>query len=179
MKNIEENRCRIIYVLYKDEEVLLKGIKILIDKGVKIKEVYTPFTIHGLDKILNLGKTSLSKMAFIYGFLGMFLSFVLTWYTMNYDWPQNIGGKPSFFWHMNVPAFVPVIFELTIFCTAHLICISYLIKCALFTGSKDQNPDTRTTDDKFMLEIIDQKISNELINFIKKSGALEITMKDL
>ena len=148
----------IIYVLYKDEEVLLKGIKILKDKGVKIHEVYTPFPIHGLDKILDLGKTSLSKMAFIYGFWGMFLSFVLTWYTMNFYWPQNFGGKP---------------------CTAHFLCISYLIKCGLFPGSKNQNPDPRTTDDKFLLEIRDQKISNELIHLIKKSGALEITMKDL
>ena len=44
---------------------------------------------------------------------------------------MNIGGKPNFTFYHNVPSFVPVMFECTVF-TAHLMSITYLIKCGLF-----------------------------------------------
>jgi hypothetical protein len=31
------------------------------------------------------------------------------------DWPQDIGGKPSFSYIENMPAFVPIMFEMTVF----------------------------------------------------------------
>jgi hypothetical protein len=34
------------------------------------------------------------------------------------DWPQDIGGKPSFIYIENMPAFVPIMFEMTIFRSA-------------------------------------------------------------
>jgi hypothetical protein len=35
------------------------------------------------------------------------------------DWPQDIGGKPSFSYIENMPAFVPIMFEMTVFfCSA-------------------------------------------------------------
>jgi hypothetical protein len=36
-------------------------------------------------------------------------------YIMIQDWPQDIGGKPSFSYIENMPAFVPIMFELTVF----------------------------------------------------------------
>lgn len=169
---------KIIYGLYDDDDVLLEGIKSLQSKGVKIHEVYTPFPVHGLDKALGLKETRISKLAFIYGIFGATLASVLTWYTMNYDWPQDIGGKPTYAWYMNIPAFVPVIFELTVFCAAHFMCITYLIRCRLFPGAQPQNPDPRTTDDKFLIELRTEKDSDELINSLKENGAIEITVKE-
>lgn len=170
---------KIIYALYNDDDILINGIKFLQTNKIIIHEVYSPFPIHGLDKILKLKKTRLSKLAFVYGVLGAILGIVLSWYTMNYDWPQNIGGKPSFFWYMNMPAFIPIIFELIIFCAAHFMCINYLIACKLFPGAKHENPDLRTTDDKFLIELRVKEESNNLINFLKKSGAIEISVKEL
>ena len=47
------------------------------------------------------------------------LGFAFAIFMMNYimivDWPQNIGGKPSFSFIENMPAFVPIMFELTVF----------------------------------------------------------------
>jgi hypothetical protein len=39
----------------------------------------------------------------------------MIYFIMIVDWPQNIGGKPSFSFMENLPAFVPVIFEMTVF----------------------------------------------------------------
>ena len=35
---------------------------------------------------------------------------------MIYDWPMNIGGKPNFTLNENLPAFIPITFEMTVFC---------------------------------------------------------------
>jgi hypothetical protein len=40
------------------------------------------------------------------------------------DWPQDIGGKPSFSYIENMPAFVPIMFEMTVFFAAHLMVIT-------------------------------------------------------
>lgn len=175
MQNI--NKHNIIYLLYDDDYKLLNGIKYLINHNIDIYEVYTPFPVHGLNKILKLQDTFISKLAFIYGALGCILGITLTWYTMNYDWPQNIGGKPSSAWYLNMPAFIPVIFELTIFCAAHFMCINYLISCKLYPGAPAKNPDIRTTNDKFMVELRNEISINNYMTVLKNSGAIEISIK--
>lgn len=168
----------IVYLLYNDDDALLKGVKCLINNNMYIYEVYTPFPIHGLNNILKLKNTFISKSSFIYGFLGFIFSVILTWYTMNYDWPQNIGGKPYFAWYMNMPSFIPVIFELTIFFSAHFMCINYLISCKLYPGAKAKNPDIRTTNDKFLIELRINEPINNYIPLFKDSGAIEISIKN-
>ena len=71
-------------------------------------------------------------------------------------------------------------FEATVFCAAHLMVITFLFRCGLFPGSSSRNPDPRTTDDKFLMEIIesDPKKITEIKNILKKSGAEEIKVKN-
>ncbi|MFV0530806.1 MAG: DUF3341 domain-containing protein [Flavobacteriales bacterium] len=173
-----------LYGLYNDDDVLMDGIHHLQEKGVKIKDVYTPFPVHGLDHALGLKKTRLSDLAFCYGVFGLCLSIFMTWYIMTYDWSQDIGGKPSVHpegsiqaWFRNMPAFVPVMFELTVFCAAHLMCLTYLFRNKLFPGAKPQNPDVRTTDDMFMVEINVEDNQEEIIQVLKDSGVVEISTK--
>ncbi|WGH26730.1 MAG: DUF3341 domain-containing protein [Candidatus Bostrichicola ureolyticus] len=170
----------IIYGLYDDDNMLLQGINYLKKKKISIYEVYTPFPIHGLNEILSLKKNiNLSKLAFIYGLIGTIIGCLITWYTMNYDWQQNIGGKPNL-WFLNLPSYIPIIFEITIFCSANFICITYFICCKLFPCAKNTNPDPRTTDDKFMIEIRTNKTNiEELITVLKNSGAIEISVKNI
>ena len=49
-------------------------------------------------------------------------------YIMIVDWPQNIGGKPSFSFIENMPAFVPIMFEMTVFHAAHLMVITFYLR---------------------------------------------------
>lgn len=167
-----------IYGLYGDDDDLLHGVNELQNKGIDIKEVYTPFPVHGLDKALKLKKTRISDIAFAYGVYGFFFASTLTWYIMIRDWPQNIGGKPSFAWYLNVPAFIPVMFELTVFCTAHLMSITFLFRNKMFPGAKAQNPDPRTTDDKFLVEIESDDVDN-VKEVLVNTGVEEISIKEL
>lgn len=75
---------------------------------------------------MGIAPTRLAICAFIYGLCG--LSFA-TWMMNNImisDWPQDIGGKPSFSYIENMPAFVPVMFEMTVFFMTHLMVLTFL-----------------------------------------------------
>lgn len=166
----------IIHGIYDDDEFLLKGIKELRAQGIQIKEVYTPFPVHGLDPVLGVPKTRLAICSFLFGMTGVSLGALMIWYMMIFDWPMNIGGKPSFSFIENIPAFVPVLFECGVFCAAHLMVLTFLLRSWLLPGVTAKNPDPRTTDDKFLIEIhIDsENDSKEVISILKQSGTVEI-----
>ena len=169
---------KVIHAFYNDDEVVLDAVKKVKAANHHIEEVFCPFPVHGLDKAMGLAPTRIAITSFMYGITGLGIAIWLTYYTMIADWPQDIGGKPSFSWAENMPAFVPIIFEMTVLFAAHLMVITYLFKSKLFPGQESSSPDPRTTDDKFLMEIEsddDKKISD----LLKKTGATEINVKDI
>jgi hypothetical protein len=175
MKNKNNKK---IYLVYKNTRNLIQGVKILNKEKISIQQIYSPYPVHNIYKfIYNYKKNHLSEIAFISGLLGCVISSLLTWYTTNYDWIQNIGGKPSYSWISNFPSFIPVIFEFIIFFAAHCMFIYYLISCKLYPGKININPDPRTTNDKFMIVI--QYIQNKktLYQTLIKNGLYEIKYK--
>ena len=91
---------------------------------------------------------------------------------------MNIGGKPSFTFFENLPAFIPVTFEMTVWCAGHGMILTYLIVNKMYPGKKAWNPDPRTTDDKFLVQIdIDENhgtSADEVTTILKSNGAEEI-----
>jgi len=138
-------------------EELLDKIKELKSEGKEIQEVYTPFYVHGLDEVLGLKRTRLGKATFLYGLIGLFFGYWLTYFTMIKDWPMDIGGKPNATFWQNLPAFVPVIFELVVYFAAHLLVISFFIRSRLYPFKKAENPIKRSSDDKFVIQVRDKK----------------------
>ncbi len=169
---------KIVYAMYDDDHVLLEGAKKLVAKGVHIKDVFSPFPVHGIDPVIGVHKTRLAICAFIYGLTGMTLALTGMWYFMISDWPMNIGGKPNFSMLQNLPAFIPVTFEVTVLCTAHGMAITYMLRNKTLPGMKAKNPDPRTTDDKFVIQInMDEAGMSEedLISELKQTGVVEIS----
>ena len=161
----------LVRAMYHDDDVLISAVKQIRAAGFKISEVYTPFPVHGLDKAMGLKESRIAVAAFMYGLFGLTVAVTLTWYMMVSDWPQNIGGKPNINWAMNMPAFVPIMFEMTVFFAAHLMVWTYLVINGLYPGADAKNPDPRTTDDYFMVEL---PAAEGLIEALQKSGAVEI-----
>ena len=106
---------KILHAVYDDDDKLMDAVKDLKASNFYIDEVYTPFPVHGLDKALGLKPTRLAILSFIYGCIGFSFAIFMMNYIMIVDWPQNIGGKPSFSFIENMPSFVPIMFELTVF----------------------------------------------------------------
>ena len=87
---------KVVHAYYLDDEVLLDAVKALKIKHYHINEVYTPFPVHGLDKLMGIPHTRLAICAFLYGLVGLSVAATMMNFIMIEDWPQDIGGKPSF-----------------------------------------------------------------------------------
>ena len=162
------------HALYNDDDILLSAVKKIKEKHYDIDEVYTPFPVHGLDKVMGLEPTRIAIAAFIYGCIGITVAILMMNYIMIVDWPQNIGGKPSFSFIENMPAFVPVIFELTIFFTAHLMVITFYLRSRLWPFKKAENPIPETTDNKFLIQIPISDNEKDLKAKINKTDIFKI-----
>lgn len=173
----------VFYAMYDDDDVLKNGAKKLVSKGVKVNEVFSPFPIHGIDPIIGVKNTRLGIMAFLYGLTGLMLATVGMNYFMIQDWPMNIGGKPSFSYLENFLAFVPITFEFTVLCAAHGMAITYLLVNGTLPGVKADNPDPRTTDDKFVMELRLSENSKysvaEIEAMLKDTGIVELDQKEI
>ena len=167
-----------IYGIFDDEEVLLSSVKEIRSNNIEIEEVFSPFHVHGLDKALGLKETRMGITAFIYGCLGLSLGALMIYYIMIVDWPQNIGGKPNLTFYHNIPSFVPVLFECTVLFSAHLMSITFLIRCGLFPGGTSDSADERTTDDKFLMVINVDGDTSSVKEMLTKTGATEINEKE-
>ena len=165
-----------IHALYDDDDTLLSAVKKIRSENHHIEEVYTPFPVHGLDKALGLEETRIAIMSFIYGCIGLCVAVAMMNFIMIEDWPQNIGGKPSFSYVENMPAFVPIMFELTVFFAAHLMVITFYMRSKLWPFKKAENPNPLTTDDKFLIELEINNNEKALSTLLKKSGAINISI---
>jgi len=169
---------KVIHAIYTDDDVLMSAVKKVKAEKHHIEEVYTPFPVHGLDKAMGLAPTRIAIAAFIYGLIGLAVSVIMMNFIMITDWPQNIGGKPSFSYIANMPAFVPIMFELTVFFSAHLMVITFYLRSRMWPFKKAENPDPRTTDDHFLMEIAVHGNENELETLLRETGAVEIKLVD-
>ena len=169
---------KVIHAIYNDDDVLMDAVKKVKAERYHIEEIYTPFPVHGLDKAMGLAPTRIAIASFIYGCIGLTVAIVMMNFIMIEDWPQNIGGKPSFSYIENMPAFVPIMFELTVFFAAHLMVITFYLRSRMWPFKKSENPDPRTTDDHFLMEIPVSGNENELTALLKESGAVEINLVD-
>ena len=169
---------KVIHAIYTDDDVLMSAVKKVKAERCHIEEIYTPFPVHGLDKAMGLAPTRIAITAFIYGLIGLTVSIVMMNYIMIEDWPQDIGGKPSFSYIQNMPAFVPIMFELTVFFAAHLMVITFYLRSRMWPFKNAENPDPRTTDDHFLMEIAVDGNEKELESLLKETGAVEINLID-
>lgn len=164
--------------IYDDEDVLLKGIKSVREKGLKIHEVYSPFPVHGIEDALGYRRSRLSIVAFLFGLLGTSLALVMQVGMMTVDWPMIIGGKD----YLPLPSFIPVTFELTVLLAALGMVGTFFVISDLKPWAKPRLFDIRITDDKHVMAIdlsknsMDEKAINELL---KANGATEVNKKNL
>jgi len=174
---------RVVHAMFDDDHTLMEAAKNLVAGGIRVKDVYSPFPIHGIDPVIGIKRTRMGIVSFMFGTTGLLLALLGMWYFMISDWPMNIGGKPSFSLIENVPSFIPVTFEFTVLCAAHGMAITYLLRNGTIPGMPAVNPDPRTTDDKFVMEITTEEnpqlAMEELNAMLKSGGAIEINEKEI
>ena len=65
-------------------------------------------------------------------------------------------------------------FELTVFFAAHLMVITFYLRSKMWPFKRAENPDPRTTDDHFLIEIPINENEKELKSLLTKTGAVEL-----
>lgn len=137
------------------------------EQGYQAFDLHTPFAIHGVEKAVGIKTTCLPWIVLAAGLTGMTAGIVLTCYTMATEYFQVpavpfqppltgyqylISGKPL----VSFPAFIPVIFEMTIFCAAHTAWIAMLLLNRLpmlYHPLHKSRRFKRATQDRFFLVI--------------------------
>jgi len=120
-------RTRIYGVLaeFHDPASLLHAAEKVRDAGYRYWDCHTPFPVHGLDQAMGVRRTILPVLVFAAGFAGCTTGLLLQLFTNSFGftawamvwvtgYPFLISGKPF----LSLPAFIPVMFELTILLAA-------------------------------------------------------------
>ncbi len=157
---------------FADPDELMAGIDRLQANNVSIYDCFTPMPIHGIEAKLGVKPSRLPIAAFCFGLLGGTMGFSLLYYTLFYDWPMNIGGKPA----LPLPDFVPVTFECTILITALGMVATFFYRNHLFPGRAPRVMDLRATDDRFILAVDanDNVDHVKIETLLKEAGAVEV-----
>jgi len=88
-------------------------------------------------------------MCFVLGLLGAGSILLFQYWATAVSWPINVGGKP---WN-SLPAFIPVTFEVMVFCAGLGTVVAFIWSSGLRPGRRSALSDLRVTDDRFALAI--------------------------
>ena len=160
--------------IFKAPGQLLHAAEQVRDRKFKRFDAFTPFPVHGLEHAMGLKRSFLPWVTFIAGLTGLAIGTGFQIWTSAFDWPLNVGGKPF----ISLPAFVPIMFELTILLAGLATAGVMIITCGL-PNLKAKIIDPRLTDDHFALFISsDDPLYREaeISELFKKAGANEVRM---
>jgi hypothetical protein len=148
------------------------------DAGYRFWDVHSPFPIHGMNKAMGLGKSPLGYIIFCGGLTGLLTAASLEFIPSSFLYPLIVHGKPVDFF--TVPAFFPVMFELTILFSAFTAFFGVFILNRLprlHHPLFDYLPFQRVTNDAFFLVIEsgDPKYSEGVTrDFLQRLGSKEV-----
>ncbi len=162
-----------IFGVFDNEDTLLNSVREITEKGIKIKDVVSPYPIEELFHLLKL-KTRIPIAAYLYGVFGMLATFGFLYWTSVINYPLVFGGKPQ-----NTLSFIIVIFIMVIFITIGATIVTFFMREKKGPGAKPQYEYEGMTDDKYFIIIenspnVDAEEVNQLL---KACGAIEITEK--
>ena len=149
------------------------------DAGYKQWDTFSPFPIHGMDEAMGLGKSWLSALVFIGGLTGFTLAVVMEFGTSCFLYPLVVAGKPTNV--MTIPAFFPIMFELTILFSALTATFGMLALNGLPRWNHpifNWDRFKKVTEDKFFIaiEADDKKFSlQETSSFLSSLGGNHVT----
>lgn len=96
-----------LMAVFADPEALVVAARGMRERGYRHMDAFSPFPMKELDAILEIPKTRLPWIVLAGGIAGAALVYGLIWYSVEVDYPINVGGRPLHSW----PPFVVITFE--------------------------------------------------------------------
>lgn len=150
------------------EQDVLAATSAVRKAGLGIRDVFTPYAVHGLETAMGLRRSRLSQVCFFAGLTGLTTMLFFAWWTSAVSWPLNVGGKPF----ASIPAYIPVTFEFTVLC-ASLITVAALFGVARLWPGRDAEPLPGVTNDRFALVLEPLGDDNRARALCLEHGAVE------
>ncbi len=116
-----------IAAIFLDEAATIKAANKVRESGYVKFDAITPYPVHGMEEACGIKRSPIPYVTFVAGLIGLAAGLALTYYTSVTDWPINIGGKPMF----SLPAFVPILFELTVLFAALVSVAAFFYLCGM------------------------------------------------
>ncbi|MDX9731491.1 MAG: DUF3341 domain-containing protein [Bdellovibrionales bacterium] len=113
--------------LWLDDHECVEAARKVREAGFKKFDAVTPFPVHGMEEAIGIKRSPIPYVTFVAGVTGLCAAIALQVWTSAVSWPLNVGGKPF----ISGPAFVPVMFELTVLFAALLSVGALFALCRL------------------------------------------------
>lgn len=94
---------------FDDPTTFVEAAKQVRQRGYRNFDAYSPYPIKDLFKIVP-GRNPIAPIVFVAGVTGAATAWGMQYYIAAIDYPINVGGRPLYSW----PAFIPILFELTV-----------------------------------------------------------------
>ena len=156
--------------IFNDQDKLMDAVEKVRAGGYRLVDCYSPYPVHGLDKVMGLKHSFMGWVAFALAMFGVLNGFVMQWWMNTIAWPFISGGKPFNSW----PASVPIIFELgVLFCGVGTVVVLFMYR-KIGPGKKARLADPDIMRDKFGLEVVSDSRVDELKALLKDCGAEKV-----
>ena len=83
----------VIAGVWAHQEEFLAAAKELKKKGFSDFSAITPCPVHGLEEIMNIKRSWIPWVTFLFGLSGCVFGLWFTWWTSAVNWPLIVGGK--------------------------------------------------------------------------------------
>lgn len=113
--------------IFNTEEQILAAARKTREMGFTKFEAISPYPVHGMEEACAIKRSWIPYVTFVAGLTGLAAGTWFTWWTSAVNWPINVGGKPFF----SLPAFVPIMFELTVLFAALCSVGALIYACGL------------------------------------------------
>jgi len=133
-------------------ERALAAIQSLQASGYQVGEAYSPFSSEELAAKIHRYQPRVRIVMFIAGVIGLLTGVAIQYWSAVVAYPIDSGGRPLASW----PAFVPVMFELTVLFAALAGFVTLLIEARLTRLHADEfdiDPFSRASRDRFFITV--------------------------
>jgi hypothetical protein len=157
---------------FDHEADLLAAVHAARSRGVPVREVFTPYYVHGLDEALGDPRSRLPWITLAGGLAGLLGAIGLQVWAAVIDWPLNVGGKPT----NSALAFLPITFEATILLGGLATAGAFFWRSGLRPSlDPPQRLTLRSTDDTLVLALSIDGLDEEAVRaLLRDAGAREV-----
>ncbi len=173
---MKEQKLYSYSALFDSPDKIIHAANVVHEKGYEKYDIHTPYPVHGMDFAMKLGPSKMAYVALAFGVLGTLGSLFMMYWMGSIDYPVIVGGKPFF----SFPAYVPIMFELTVLSAAVMTVVSMLFVFFKLPNLSHPLHDTEymksVTSDKFgvTIEAVDEKYNeDEIKKLFSELGAIK------